>query len=102
MISYKIISKTTPKIDSQKPIKPSPDNPDYLLQVFRKALKHCQFKKGDPVRFVGTSRTATITKIYYDINEITWVKLKPYFIEVMDENEKAFLCTPSQLAKRKL
>ena len=54
------------------------------------------------MRFVGTSRTATITKIYYDINEITWVKLKPYFIEVMDENEKAFLCTPSQLAKRKL
>ena len=102
MISYKIISKTTPKSDIQKLTKPSPDSPDYLLRVFEKALKHCHFRKGDPVRFVGTNRQATITKIYYDLAQITWVKLKPYFIEVIGDDGKAFICTPSQLAKRKL
>lgn len=99
MISYRIVSKSGGRVTPlNKPV--SPKDPEFKELVFRRAMRGCTFKEGDTVKIKGTPKRGTLIQIIYDINDILWVRNRPYFLEVeIPGDEENMLYHPSQLKR---
>jgi len=69
--------------------------------LFERAYQHNPFRKDDRVRIVGTTRKATITKVYDELKQVIWVSNKPHFIEILfDDTQELQVATPFQLTRK--
>lgn len=84
----------------QKPVTPKDDN--FKEIVFRRVLAKCNFEVGQYVKIRGTNHRGQIKSIFSDLEDVSWVKDRPFFIVVEFSDGSTRLANPSQIHRRRV